>query len=291
MDIKVIKFGGSSVATLEKISHLASLVALMPSKVVIVISAMGKKTDDLLGMVNQINPLGSKRDVDLLLAIGEQQSAALMSLSIQSHQKKSIALTGMQAGIKTTGPFLKGNIEEIDAQLFHDYFATYDVIVVAGFQGVNEQLQTQTLGRGGSDTSAVAIAASLKAPCYIYTDVEGVYTIDPRLYQEAKQLKVISYDEMIELSISGSAVLEPRCVEIAKKYNVELYVGQLTSEKEGTWIRKESVDMEKKEVVGLSLNSKVVKYTITNINNFDLLIEGFYDYLVKANLVVQQMKH
>lgn len=235
--IKVIKVGGSSLATTNKINDVAKLLVQRNEKIVLVVSAMGKTTDNLLSLGKEINKEGNSRDIDMLLVTGEQVSATLMSMAIQKHQKKAIALTGFQAHIYAEGVHQKATIKDINEKVILEYLREYDIVVVTGFQGVNDKNDFMTLGRGGSDTTAVALAAKLNCSCEIYTDVVGVYSVDPRKVDNAIKLDEICYEEMLELALSGSGVLEPRSVELALKYNVPLYVGQLTSNEYGTWIR------------------------------------------------------
>lgn len=235
--INVVKIGGSSLATIEKITNLASILVKRNEKLVIVVSAMGKTTDELIKLGHSVNDCAKKREMDMLVATGEQISSTLMSMALHKHGKKAIALTGFQAGIRTEGLHQKSTIKSINISAINEYFKKYDFIVVAGFQGMNEKNDFTTLGRGGSDTTAVALAAKLSGCCEIYTDVQGVYSADPRRLESAKKLNEISYKEMLELSITGSGVLEARSIELALKYNVPIYVGQLDSLNYGTWIR------------------------------------------------------
>lgn len=235
--INVIKIGGSSLATIEKIQNLANIIVKRNEKLVIVVSAMGSTTDNLLDLAKSINGKPKKRELDMLLATGEQMSSTLMSIALQNLNKKSIALTGNQAGIYTEGTHQKSEIKSIDINIINNYLEYYDYVVVAGFQGVNDCNDITTLGRGGSDTTAVALAARLGGDCEIYTDVQGIYTVDPRLFKNAKKVNEITYQEMLELAISGSKVLAARCVKLAFKYKVPVYVGKLDSINNGTWIR------------------------------------------------------
>jgi len=235
--IKVVKVGGSSLATPEKIDDIAKILSKRQEKVVLVVSAMGKTTDMLLNLSKEVNENASSRELDMLLATGEQVSASLMSMALQKYDRKSISLTSFQANIMVEGVHQKAIIKDVGAQSILDYLDRYDFVVVTGFQGINENKDYMTLGRGGSDTSAVALAVTLQCPCEIYTDVSGIYSIDPRRCENAKKLDIISYEEMIELALSGSNVLEPRSVELAYKYQVPLYVGQITNNENGTWIR------------------------------------------------------
>lgn len=220
MGILVHKYGGTSVGTTERIKHIAKRVILEKEKgndMVVVVSAMGKTTDHLVEMSKEIAINPNKREMDLILSTGEQVSIALLSMAFQEFGYDAIALTGFQAGIKTYGPHTKNKILDIDDEKIKNYLKEGKVVVVAGFQGVNENGDITTLGRGGSDTTAVAIAAKLGCPCHIYTDVDGIYSVDPRLYKEAKKLDVISYEEMMEMASLGAGVMEPRAIEIGCK--------------------------------------------------------------------------
>lgn len=235
-EIEVIKIGGSSLATIDKILELADILSSKINKLILVVSAMGDTTNKLISLAQDISDDPSKREMDMLMATGEQVSASLMSMALQNNNKKAIALCGFQVGIITEGVHQKNTIKSIDSRLIYDYLEKYDCLVVTGFQGINNMNSITTLGRGGSDTSAVALAAALNCSCKIYTDVDGIYSVDPRKANRSSKLTNLSYEEMLELAISGSKVLEPRSVELAFKYNVPLYVGKLTSNKIGTWI-------------------------------------------------------
>ncbi|MEG0283168.1 MAG: hypothetical protein RR543_00220 [Erysipelotrichales bacterium] len=236
-NVRVIKVGGSSLATIEKIEDIARKLVEAKEKIVLVVSAMGNTTDKLLELGCQVNDEGCAREFDMLLATGEQVSATLMSMALQKLNKKALALTGFQAQIQVEGVHQKAVIKDIEIDVVKQYLDKYDFIVVAGFQGVNKENDFMTLGRGGSDTTAVALAAKLDCSCEIYTDVEGVFSADPRKVEGAHKLDSICYEEMLELALSGSGVLEPRSVELALRYSVPIYVGQLTSNISGTWIR------------------------------------------------------
>ena len=214
--IIVHKYGGSSVATTEKIINIAKYLGKVKDEkndVVVVVSAMGKTTDKLIKLAHEITEDPDEREMDRLMSTGEQQTIALLSIALQSLGYDAISLTGRQAGIKTTGHHTKNRLEEIDGDKIKKHLKDGKIVIVAGFEGVNENGDVATLGRGGSDTSAVALAAALGGKCEIYTDVGGIYSIDPRIYPEAKKIPVISYDEMMELAFLGAGVMEPRAVE------------------------------------------------------------------------------
>lgn len=268
MGILVHKYGGTSVGTTERIKHIAKRVILEKEKgndMVVVVSAMGKTTDHLVEMSKEIAINPNKREMDLILSTGEQVSIALLSMAFQEFGYDAIALTGFQAGIKTYGSHTKNKILDIDDEKIKNYLKEGKVVVVAGFQGVNENGDITTLGRGGSDTTAVAIAAKLGCPCHIYTDVDGIYSVDPRLYKEAKKLDVISYEEMMEMASLGAGVMEPRAIEIGCKYNIPIYVASSINDVGGTYIKEYDEKMEGNVVTGLSVCDDILMVTISHI--------------------------
>ena len=268
MGILVHKYGGTSVGTTERIKHIAKRVILEKEKgndMVVVVSAMGKTTDHLVEMSKEIAINPNKREMDLILSTGEQVSIALLSMAFQEFGYDAIALTGFQAGIKTYGPHTKNKILDIDDEKIKNYLKEGKVVVVAGFQGVNENGDITTLGRGGSDTTAVAIAAKLGCPCHIYTDVDGIYSVDPRLYKEAKKLDVISYEEMMEMASLGAGVMEPRAIEIGCKYNIPIYVASSINDVGGTYIKEYDEKMEANIVTGLSVCDDILMVTVSHI--------------------------
>ena len=268
MGILVHKYGGTSVGTTERIKRIAKRVIAEKEKgndMVVVVSAMGKTTDYLVEMSKEIAINPNKREMDLILSTGEQVSIALLSMAFQEFGYDAIALTGFQAGIKTYGPHTKNKILDIDDEKIKNYLKKGKVVVVAGFQGVNENGDITTLGRGGSDTTAVAIAAKLGCPCHIYTDVDGIYSVDPRLYKEAKKLDVISYEEMMEMASLGAGVMEPRAIEIGCKYNIPIYVASSINDVGGTYIKEYDEKMEGNVVTGLSVCDDILMVTISHI--------------------------
>lgn len=268
MGILVHKYGGTSVGTTEKIKRIAKRVIAEKEKgndMVVVVSAMGKTTDYLVEMSKEIAINPNKREMDLILSTGEQVSIALLSMAFQEFGYDAIALTGFQAGIKTYGPHTKNKILDIDDEKIKNYLKEGKVVVVAGFQGVNENGDITTLGRGGSDTTAVAIAAKLGCPCHIYTDVDGIYSVDPRLYKEAKKLDVISYEEMMEMASLGAGVMEPRAIEIGCKYNIPIYVASSINDVGGTYIKEYDEKMEGNIVTGLSVCDDILMVTVSHI--------------------------
>ena len=269
--IIVHKYGGSSVATTKKIVDIAKYLGSVKgagNDVVVVVSAMGKTTDALIKLAHEITNDPSKREMDRLMSTGEQQTIALLSIALQSLGYDAISLTGVQAGIKTIGQHTKNTIESIDSDIIKKHLSEGKIVIVAGFQGVNRNGDVTTLGRGGSDTSAVALAAALGGKCEIYTDVDGIYSIDPRIYPNAKKMERISYEEMMELAFLGAGVMEPRAVELGGKYGVEIYVGKSLGEKNGTIITSKEKVMEKKLITGISINENILMVNIENIPTY-----------------------
>ena len=240
----VKKFGGSSVADKERIFNVAKRCIEdyeAGNDVVVVLSAMGKTTDRLIEMARDINPKASKREMDMLLATGEQTSVALMSMAMQSLGVSAVSLNAFQVVMHTTSAYSNAKFKRIDTERIFNELEQRRIVIITGFQGVNKYDDITTLGRGGSDTTAVALAAALHADaCEIYTDVEGVYTADPRVVPNAKKLKEITYDEMLELATLGAKVLHNRSVELAKKYGVQLVVRSSLNRAEGTIVKEET---------------------------------------------------
>lgn len=226
---------------------------------------MGKTTDALINLAKQINPFPDSRELDMLLATGEQTSAALLSMALQRLKIKSKSLNAFQARIRTEGKFSQSRIRDINKTKIKNLFTKNDVLVVTGFQGVTKEGEITTLGRGGSDTSAVALAASLKADCEIYSDVAGIYSTDPKLFPAAKKRKYLAYDEMLELSASGAKVLHSRSVEIAKKFNITIYCGSTFSDEKGSYVMSEDKIIEKEVVTGLTVQENQTQVVIKNL--------------------------
>ena len=266
----VQKYGGSSVANAERVFNVAKRIMrtrMEGNDVVVVLSAQGKTTDGLIAKAKEINAKPSRREMDMLLSTGEQQSVALMAMAISAIGGRAVSLNAAQVGIETTNTYSNARIRHINTERIENELDEGSIVLVTGFQGVNAIGDTTTLGRGGSDTSAVALAAALNADmCEIYTDVEGVYTADPRVVPDAVKLDEISYDEMLELASLGAKVLQSRCVEVAKKYNVKLVVRSSMSEAEGTEV-KEDVKMERMLVSGVAADKKVSRISIMGIND------------------------
>lgn len=268
MALIVQKFGGSSVANADKVRNVAQIVTQTYSEgndVVVVVSAQGDTTDDLIEKAAEINPKGSKREMDVLLTAGEQMSASLLAMAIEKLGFPVISLLGWQAGFQTSSAYGNARIKSIKTDRLRAEIGRKNIVVVAGFQGLNKYDDVTTFGRGGSDTTAVALAASLHAErCQIFTDVEGVYTADPRKIAGAKKLKEITYDEMLELATLGAQVLNNRSVEMAKKYNVEVEVLSSLKRVPGT-IVKEVAKMEKMLVRGVTKDTNVTRVSIIGV--------------------------
>ncbi len=272
MSLIVKKFGGSSVANAEKVLNVANIIIEDYKKgndVVVVVSAQGDTTDDLIEKAKEINPAGpSKREMDMLLSAGEQISISLLAMAIEKLGYPAISLLGWQAGFQTDSHYSIARIKKVDSERIRAEIAKKHIVIVAGFQGLNKYDDITTLGRGGSDTSAVAIAASMKADlCQIYTDVDGVYSADPRKVPNAVKMDEISYDEMLELATLGAQVLNNRSVEMAKKYNVELEVrSSLEPTKRGT-IVKEITKMEKTLIKGVAKDNNVASISVVGLKD------------------------
>lgn len=268
MSLTVQKFGGSSVANAERVFNVADIITKTynaGNDVVVVVSAQGDTTDDLIDKANEINPDASKREMDVLLSAGEQISISLLAMAIEKLGFPVVSLLGWQAGFVTSSNYSSARIKRVRPDRIRKELDKKNIVIVAGFQGINRYDDVTTLGRGGSDTSAVAIAAVMHADlCQIYTDVEGVYTADPRKVPNAKKLDVISYDEMLELATLGAQVLNNRSVEMAKKYNIELEVLSSLTRKPGT-IVKEATKMEKMLISGVAKDVNVARISIVGV--------------------------
>ncbi len=268
MALIVQKFGGSSVANAERLQNVANIITdtyKAGNEVVVVVSAQGDTTDDLIAKAKEINPSPSKREMDVLLSVGEQISISLLAMTIEKMGYPVVSLTGWQVGMQTDSNYGNARIKNINPERLHNELSKKNIIIVAGFQGINKYDDITTLGRGGSDTSAVALATALKADlCQIYTDVDGVYTADPRKIKTAVKLNEITFDEMLELASLGAQVLHNRSVELAKKHNLELEVISSLERKPGTKV-KEIVKMEKMLVRGVAVDNDVSKIAIIGL--------------------------
>jgi aspartate kinase len=271
MPIVVQKFGGTSVADAARI-HLGARRAvralLQGNQVVLVVSAMGQTTDRLVELAAQVSRRPAKREMDMLLATGEQVSIALMAMAIHEAGYEAVSLTGAQVGLLTDSDHTRARIQSIDAPRIGRLLEHGKIVIVAGFQGVDRDFNITTLGRGGSDTTAVALAAALEAgACEIYTDVDGVYTADPRLVPQARKLDVISYDEMLEMASLGAGVMHVRAVEVGKKYAVPIHVRSSLTDNPGTMIMSETLGMEGVVVRGATLKRDVTRVTLGGLVN------------------------
>ncbi|MBC7331624.1 MAG: aspartate kinase [Synergistetes bacterium] len=289
----VQKYGGSSVANLELIKNVAQRVKKTKEEghdVIVVVSAMGKTTDELLKMAYSLSPSPPERELDMLASTGEQISIALLSIALHELGCPSISFTGAQAGIITDSFFTRARIIRMDTWKISEELSKGKVVIVAGFQGMNEKGEITTLGRGGSDTTAVALAAAMKADvCEIYTDVDGVYTADPRIVPEARLLKEITYDEMLEMAIAGAKVLQHRAVEFAKRFSVPLKVKSSFNYNEGTWV-KEEISVERKGVVtGVTVDKKIAKVTLLGVPDIPGIAHKFTKALANSGINIDMI--
>jgi aspartate kinase len=291
MALIVQKYGGSSVADAKKIKSVAQRILKVKkkgNKVVVVVSAPGDTTDRLLSTAYKITAHPSEREVDMLLATGEQISISLLTMALHSLGCPAISFTGPQVRILTDMAHTRARIISIDTKRIKDELKKGKVVVVAGFQGISQEEDITTLGRGGSDITAVALAARLKArSCEIYTDVEGIYTADPGMVPSAKRLKKISYDEMLELSSLGAKVMQLRSVELAKRYNVRLHIRSSSSNKEGTMILKKG--LEAPEVCGVTYDKDQAKITIQNVPDRPGIASAIFSEIAKENINVDMI--
>ena len=290
----VQKFGGTSVGGLERIENVANIVKKYKEKgndLVVVVSAMAGETNKLLEYANHFSKTPPQREVDLLVSSGERVTSALLSIALQSMGVDAVALTGRQAGIKTTSDHTKARIMDINPQKMQKYLSEGKVVIVAGFQGINEAGDVTTLGRGGSDLTAVAIAGALKADkCEIYTDVDGIYTTDPRIEPKAKKIDVITYDEMLELASLGAKVMQSRSVELAKKLNVDIEVkSSFKPEIKGTLITKENESMEKVLVSGIALDKNQARVSIFGVEDRPGISAEIFNKLADKNINVDMI--
>ncbi len=289
MGLIVQKFGGSSVANADRVRNVASIIIdtyKQGNDVVAVVSAQGDTTDDLIEKAAEINPKASKREMDSLLSAGEQMSSALLAMAIEAEGYPVVSLLGWQAGFKTDNVYGSARIKTVQPERLKNEIGKRNIVIVAGFQGLNGFDDITTLGRGGSDTSAVAIAAALHADrCQIFTDVEGVYTADPRKVEGTKKLQEITYDEMLELATLGAQVLNNRSVEMAKKYNVEVEVLSSLKRVPGT-IVKEVAKMEKMLIRGVTKDTDVARISIIGVPNTPGIAFKLFDKLAAKNINV-----
>lgn len=289
----VQKYGGTSVANVERIKAVAERVVRTVKEgnnVVVVVSAMAGETDKLINLAHQITPVPNEREMDLLLSSGERVTTALTAIAIESLGVKAIALTGRQMGIITDKIHTKAKISGIKAEKAKKALSEGYVVVVAGFQGITDEDEVTTLGRGGSDLSAVAVAAALNADlCEIYTDVDGVYTTDPNIVPQARKLDKVSYEEMLELASLGAKVLQTRSVEFAMKYNVPLVVRSSFNDNAGTIVKKEDEDMEEVLVSGVAYDKNQTKITILGVPDKPGIAAKLFNGIASKNIVVDMI--
>lgn len=289
----VYKYGGSSVSSIEKILKIGEYLKKLSEKekIIVVVSAMGKTTNNLIEKAKKISINPNTRELDRLMSIGEIETISLLSIALNDMKVKAVSLTADQILIKSTGSHTKSRIKSIDKDIINKYLENNDVLVVAGFQGINEKNEITTLGRGGSDTTAVALASLFSVDCHIYTDVDGIYTIDPRIYENAKKLDKISYDEMMELAYLGAGVMEARAVELGYKYSTNIYVEKSLSDIKGTLICGKEKIMEEKEVTGISVNNNTLMVTIDNIATYAKNLEPIFTKASEFGINIDIISH
>ena len=299
MDLIVQKYGGTSVGNPDRIKNVARRVAeyrRRGDQVVVVVSAMSGVTDGLIKLAKEIMPLPPEREMDMLLATGEQQTIALTAMALQAMGFPAASMTGAQAGIVTDGVHTKAKIQNITPKKVHALLDAGNVVIVAGFQGETAEGHITTLGRGGSDLTAIALAAALKADlCQIYTDVDGVYTADPRIVPQARKLTEISYDEMLELAGSGAKVMQLRSVEFAKKFGVVFEVRSSLNDNPGTIVKEETRSMEGIVVRGVALDKNQAKLTVVGVpdkpGQAARIFKSLADAVISVDMIVQNVSH
>ena len=295
----VQKYGGSSVGNIERIKNVASRIADYRSKghkIVVVVSAMAGVTDGLIKMAKELMPIPNERELDMLLATGEQTTIALTAMALNSMNIPAVSLTGAQAGIVTDGVHTKAKIRNITPKKIHSLLDNGNVVIVAGFQGETPDGQITTLGRGGSDLTAIALAAALKAGlCQIYTDVDGVYTADPRIVPSAKKMEEISYDELLEFASAGAKVMQSRSVEFAKKFKVVFEVKSSMNNNPGTIVKEETKSMEDVVIRGVALDKNQAKVTVVAVPDKPgiaaQIFKALADATINVDMIVQNVSH
>ncbi|MDK2886168.1 MAG: aspartate kinase [Thermosipho sp. (in: thermotogales)] len=291
--IVVQKYGGSSVADKDRILNVANRIKNrieQGDKVVVIVSAMGKTTDNLINLAKSISKNPPPREMDMLLTTGEQISIALLSIALNELGIKAKSFNAFQLNIKTTHDFTKARIKDIDSNKILKELEENSVVIVAGFQGITESGDLTTLGRGGSDTTAVAVAAKLGVNCEIYSDVDGIYTCDPRIVPNAKKLKYITFDDALELSSLGAKVLHSRSVELAKKYNVKLYCASSFTDEEGTWVVDKLPEwLEQPVVTGATIEKDQIKITLNNLPKENEIIERIFETLSNKRINIDMI--
>ncbi len=296
MSLIVQKFGGTSVAGADRIKHVAGRIVATRrtgADVVVVVSAPGDMTDDLITMARQVTATPAARELDMLLATGEQVSIALLAMAIQAQGQEAISLTGAQARIRTEHVHTRARILDVDHGRIDRELAAGRIVIVAGFQGITDDDEITTLGRGGSDTTAVALASALGADlCQIYTDVEGVFTADPRMVPDARKLKEISYDEMLEMASSGALIVQTRAAELAKQFRVRLEVRSTFVDREGTIVSDHTMERPRM-VTGVTHDRNVAKITATGVGDrpgaAHTLFKAVAERHVNVNMIIQSV--
>lgn len=299
MALIVQKYGGTSVGSLDRIRNVASRLKRtrdQGNQVVAVVSAMSGVTDSLIKMAKELSPEPSERELDVLVSTGEQQSIALLAMALHELDVEAASVTGRQAGIQTTGSHTRGRIADINGEFMKEMLAEGKTLVVAGFQGVTKEGMIHTLGRGGSDLTAIAVAAALKADvCQILTDVDGVYTCDPRIVKNARKLPEISYDEMLEMASSGSKVMQSRSVEFAKKFGVVFEVRSSLNDNPGTLVLEEHANMEDVVIRGISIERSQARVTIAGIPDepgmSGKILGALADAEINLDMIVSNIAH
>jgi len=293
MSLIVQKYGGTSVGSAERIQNVARRIKKAQDdghQVVVVVSAMSGVTDNLIKLARAVHPTPDEREMDMLLATGEQTTIALTAMALHALGAKAASLTGAQAGIVTDQVHTKAKIADLRPERVQQLLKEGNIVIVAGFQGVTEDDRITTLGRGGSDLTAIALAAALKADlCQIYTDVDGVYTADPRVVPNAKKIPEISYDELLEMAGAGSKVMQARSVEFAKKFNVVFEVRSSMNDNPGTLVKKESKDMEHVVIRGVSLDRNQIKFTIERVPDRPGLAAKIFNALAAGSINVDMI--
>ncbi|MFR9170767.1 aspartate kinase [Evtepia sp.] len=291
MGLIVQKFGGTSVANAERLRNVAEIIAetyRQGNQVVAVLSAQGDTTDDLIEKAQEINPKASRREMDMLLSTGEQISCSLCAMAVEALGLPVVSLTGWQAGVQTNSSYSSARIKKIDVERIQSEIdRNHSIVIGTGFQGINKYGDITTLGRGGSDTSAVALAAALKADlCQIYTDVDGIYTADPRHVKGARKLEEITFDEMLELASLGAQVLHNRSVELAKKYQVNLEVLSSFERKPGTKVKEVAKNMEKTQISGVATDKNVARLALVGVEDRPGIAYKVFSLLGQKNINV-----
>ena len=291
--ILVQKFGGTSVGSIERIQAIADKAIETKKNIenlIIIVSAMGKTTNTLVKLASEISPTPNPREYDALISTGENVSASLLAMAIQQKGHKAISLTGPQARIYTEDFHTKAKIININTDRINHELKQGNIVIITGFQGINESNDVTTIGRGGSDTSAVVLAAAMESKtCEIYTDVDGIYTTDPNKVKEAKKMDAISYDEMLELASLGAKVLHPRAVECAKQHQIELHVRSSFSNNEGTWVKEANTMEVNKAVTGITTNEEEAIISIINIQDKPGIAATIFKKLAAENINIDMI--